>query len=51
MTVGSNGLLAKQPIVVGMAADPEPHEAIGRFDSERAVVTSDPSGPQATNRS
>ena len=42
-------MLAKQPIVVCMAADPEPHEAVGRFDRERAVVTSDPSGPEAAN--
>ncbi len=32
-----------------MAADPEPHEAVGRFDRERAVVTADPSGPEAAN--
>jgi len=47
MTVGSNGLFAKQPIVVWVAADPKPHEAVRRFDGERAVVTSDPSGPEA----
>ncbi len=49
MTVGSNGMLAKQPIVVSMATDPEPHEAVCRFDRERAVVTSDPSRPEAAN--
>jgi hypothetical protein len=49
MPDGSNGLCAKQPIVVCMAADPEPHEAVRRFDGERAVVTSDPSGPEAPN--
>jgi hypothetical protein len=42
-------MLAKQPIVVGMVADPEPHEAVGRFERERVIVTSDPSGPRATN--
>ena len=42
-------MLAKQPIVVCMAADPEPHEAVGRFDRERAIVISDPSGPEAAN--
>ena len=49
MAVGSNGLFAKQPIVVCVAADPEPHEAVRRFDGERTVVTSDPSGPKAPN--
>ena len=49
MTAGSNGLFAKQPIVVCVAAHPEPHEAIRRFDCERAVVTSDSSGPEASN--
>lgn len=49
MTVGSTGLFAKQSIVVGMAADPEPHEAVRRLDCERAVVTSDASGPEASN--
>ena len=42
-------MFAKQAIVVGVAADPEPHEAIRRFDCERAVVTSDPGGPEAPN--
>jgi hypothetical protein len=27
----------------------QPHEAVGRFDREGAVVTSDPSGPEAAN--
>ena len=49
MTAGSNGLFAKQPIVVCVAADPEPHEAVSRFDRERAIVTPDPSGPEASN--
>ena len=49
MTVGSNGMLAKQPIVVCVAAYPEPHEAVARFDRERAVVTSDPRGPEPAN--
>lgn len=49
MRVGSNGLFAKQPIVVRMAADPEPHEAVRRFDCERSIVTADPSGPEASN--
>ncbi|MBI2219059.1 MAG: hypothetical protein HYU51_17370 [Candidatus Rokubacteria bacterium] len=47
MTVGSNGMLAKQPIVVCMTADPEPDEAVGRFDRKRAVAPSNPSGPEA----
>ena len=49
MSVGSNGLLANQPIVVGMATDPKPHEAIRSFGRECAVVTSYPCGPEAAN--
>jgi hypothetical protein len=49
MIVGSNGLFAKQSIVVCVAADPEPHEAVRRFDCERTVVTSDASRPKAPN--
>lgn len=39
-------LLAKQPIVVGMTADPEPDESIGRFDSQSSVVSADPGRPE-----
>ena len=42
-------MFAKRPIVVCVVADPEPHEAVRRFDCERTVVTSDPSGPKAPN--
>jgi hypothetical protein len=42
-------LLAKQPVVICMAADPEPHKPVGGFDRESPMVTSDPSGPEATN--
>ena len=31
-------LLAKQPIVVGMGADPEPQHAIGHVDGQRAIM-------------
>jgi hypothetical protein len=41
--------LAKQPIVVGMTADPEPDESIGRFDGQRSVVGANPRRPEATN--
>jgi len=41
-------LLAKQPIVVGMAANPERHEPVYRFDREGAVVSRDPSRPEQT---
>jgi len=30
--------LAEQPIVVGMASNPEPHESIRGFGGKRAVV-------------
>lgn len=30
--------LAKQPVVVGMGADPEPYEPVFRFDGQGAVV-------------
>ena len=39
-------MLAKQPIVVGMAANPEPNESIWRFDREGAVAASHPSRPE-----
>jgi len=38
--------LGKQPIVVGMAANPEPDEPVCHFDCESAVASSDPSGPE-----
>jgi hypothetical protein len=41
---------ARQPIVVCMVADPEPHEgSVDRFDREQAGVGSDPSGSKVTN--
>ena len=42
-------LSAKQPIVVGMRADPEPHQSVCRFDRERTVANADPSGPEPTD--
>jgi hypothetical protein len=42
----SSGLLAKQPIVVGMTANPEPDQPIGGVDGERAVVRSDTGRPE-----
>ena len=39
-------LSAKQPIVVGMATNPEPDEAIRCFDGQSAVVSTDPSRPE-----
>ena len=47
--VGWMRLLAKQPVVVGMGADPEPHEPVGRFDGEGAVVTPDSGRPEAAD--
>jgi hypothetical protein len=46
--VGCMRLLAKQPVVLCMVADPEPHKAVGCFDRESPIVTSDSSGPEAT---
>ena len=47
--VGSMRLLAKQPVVICMAADPEPHKAVRSFDREGPMMTSDASGPKATD--
>ena len=47
--VGCMRLLAKQPVVICMAADPEPHKAVRSFDREGPMMTSDPSGPKATD--
>jgi hypothetical protein len=41
--------LAKQPIVVGVAANPEPDEPVRRFDRERAVVSADASRPELSH--
>jgi hypothetical protein len=41
--------LAKHSIVVCMAANPEPHEAVVTFDSEGPVVGANPSRPKATD--
>jgi len=38
--------LGEQPIVVGMAADPEPDEPVGRFGRECAVVSSHSGRPE-----
>jgi len=35
--------LAKQPVVIGMGADPKPHEPVFRFHGQGAVVGSNPS--------
>jgi hypothetical protein len=42
----SSGLLAKQPIVVGMAANPEPDQPVRCFDREGAVVSADADRPE-----
>ena len=43
---GCMRLLAKQSIVVGMAANPEPDESVCRFDGEGAVVGANASRPE-----
>ena len=40
-------LLAKQAIVVGMTADPEPQEPIARLDAQGTMVPADAHGPEA----
>ena len=42
-------LLAKQTIVVSMAANPEPDESVRRVDGQGAVVGADPYRPEATD--
>jgi hypothetical protein len=42
-------LLAKQPIVICMAADPEPNKAIDGFDRKCPIVISNPSGPETAH--
>jgi hypothetical protein len=44
----SSGRLAKQPIVVGMAPNPEPNQPVRCFDREGAIVSADTSRPEAT---
>ena len=44
--VGCMRWLAKQAIVVGVAADPEPHESVWHLHRQSAVVSPDPSGPE-----
>jgi hypothetical protein len=44
--VGCMRLLAKQAIVVGMTANPEPDESVWCFDRKGAVVSPDSSGPE-----
>lgn len=41
--------LIKQPVVIGMGADPKPHEPVFRFHGQGAVVGSNPSRPEATD--
>jgi len=41
--------LSDQLVIVGVGADPEPDEAIGRLDGQGAVVVSDSRGPIAAN--
>ena len=42
-------LLAKQTIVVSMAANPEPDESVRRVDGQGSVVGADPHRPEATD--
>src|SRR5262252_1230041 len=42
-------LLAKQSIVICMAADPEPHKAVRSLVCKCPIVTADPSRPEAAD--
>lgn len=42
-------LLAKQPIVVGMTANPEPDVSVWRFDGQGAIVGADPGRPESAD--
>lgn len=42
-------LLAKQTIVVGMAANPEPDEPVWFLDGQGSVVGPDPRRPEPAN--
>jgi len=42
-------LLAKQAIVVSMAANPKPDEPVGNLDGQGSVVNADPSRPEPTD--
>jgi hypothetical protein len=42
----SSGLLAKQPIVVGMTANPKPDQAVRCFHREGAIVSADTGRPE-----
>src|SRR3989442_6963160 len=47
MPARSSGWSAKHPIVVGMAANPEPDEPVRCFDREGAIVSADAGRPAA----
>ena len=40
------GGLAEQPVVVGVGADPEPHEPVSSVYRQCAMMTADPRGPE-----
>ena len=42
-------LLAKQPVVICMAADPEPHKTVVRFDRKCPILTANPNRPETTH--
>jgi hypothetical protein len=42
----SSGLLAKQPIVVGMTADPKPDQPVRYLDREGTIVRADAGRPE-----
>jgi hypothetical protein len=42
-------LLAKQAIIVSVAANPEPDEPVGRVDGQGSVVSADARRPEPTD--
>ena len=48
-TDGLAPLLAEQVVVVGMGADPEPHEVVRGLDGQGAILAPNPGRPEAPN--
>lgn len=41
--------LAEQPVVFGVRTNPEPYDAVGRFDAEHTMVKAHPSRIESTD--
>ncbi len=49
-TVGEGELVRDQLVVLRVAADPKPIDAVGFFDAQRSIPAADADGPQPTAR-